>query len=423
MTYNYYLNFNQTCNKIAIKLYLREKKQTFVMHTGEFIEGKAGLSLNEVAKKYWDSKAKIVKSNYIGSPELNEYLISFKNNVMSFIRKLKTENQNISFKDIQKAIIESNKPKTANDFFSVYNDFILLRKNEVRPLTTQKFKTLLNILNDFQTAAKYKIEFATLNLLFKDKFFNYLVETKKNSQNTIAKYFDLLRTFLLWATERKINDNLEFKKFKVKTVPTDIVYLTEIELDRLYNYDFSNALKFDRVRDVFCFLCFTGQRWGDVESFKFSDVRNTEWYLAAAEKTMQFNKIPLQDRALAIIDKYQKQGLSKLPTISNAKTNDYLKDVCKIVGINDIMTYIEFVGSERIETTYKKYELIGTHTGRRSFVTLSLEKGMRAETLMQITGHKDWKSFKKYIKITENIKIKAVNEIWNDNQNKITKIA
>ena len=50
---------------------------------------------------------------------------------------------------------------------------------------------------------------------------------------------------------------------------------------------------------------------------------------------------------------------------------------------------------------------------RRTFVTLSLEKGMRPETLMEITGHKDYKTFKKYIKISSNVKATEMNKIRN----------
>ena len=51
-------------------------------------------------------------------------------------------------------------------------------------------------------------------------------------------------------------------------------------------------------------------------------------------------------------------------------------------------------------TTRPKYELIGTHTARRIFVTLALEGGLWLETLMRITGHKDYKVLNRYLKIT-----------------------
>lgn len=72
----------------------------------------------------------------------------------------------------------------------------------------------------------------------------------------------------------------------------------------------------------------------------------------------------------------------------------------------------EYRGSERIEYVLPKYDYITPHSARRTFVALSLEKGMRPETVMAITGHKDYKTFKKYIKITSKVKEIEVNQIW-----------
>ena len=180
---------------------------------------------------------------------------------------------------------------------------------------------------------------------------------------------DFLKTYLLWAADRGLTSNFEFKKFKMKLTETDVIALTQNELEKIYNFDFSNNLAYDRVRDVFCFCCFTGQRFSDVCKFKFSDVKDNVWNLRQ-QKTKDVNNVPLSNNALAIIDKYQKQGLLKLPTIAIQKTNTLLKDVCKIVGINDEVTITSFKGAERIEVTYKKYELISTHTGRRTYIKM-----------------------------------------------------
>ncbi|WP_262482677.1 tyrosine-type recombinase/integrase [Anditalea andensis] len=50
---------------------------------------------------------------------------------------------------------------------------------------------------------------------------------------------------------------------------------------------------------------------------------------------------------------------------------------------------------------FPKHEVISVHTGRKTFATLSLEKGIPAETVMKITRHSDYKSFQRYIKVTE----------------------
>jgi len=65
-----------------------------------------------------------------------------------------------------------------------------------------------------------------------------------------------------------------------------------------------------------------------------------------------------------------------------------------------------------IECSKPKYEFITTHVARRTFITLSLEKGMRPEVVMEISGHKDWRVFKQYIKIVTKVKEKEM-EKWN----------
>ena len=81
--------------------------------------------------------------------------------------------------------------------------------------------------------------------------------------------------------------------------------------------------------------------------------------------------------------------------------------------MTDPIKQTRFKGSERIETVEPKHKLITTHTARRTFVTLSLEKGMRPETVMSITGHKNYKNFKRYIKLTDKVKKIEMKRIWN----------
>lgn len=414
MTYNYYLNTNKRNKKIGIFLLLRENYQQIYINAKEYIETN-GLSLNQAIEKYWDSKLQRVKSNYIGAMELNQYLSAFKLRYQNLVRAIKIEKPEASFEEIKDYLFEKTKQKQIMDFHTAYSQFIEIRKNEVTLSTTKKFKTLSNILKEFENHTNFKITFKNVDLYFKDMFMDFLINHKKQAPNTISKYFDLLRTFLIWGINRKVHNNKEFEKFKLRTVPVDITYLNEIELQRLFEYDFSYNLAFDRARDVFCFACYTGQRFSDVSNFKFNDVENDVWNLRT-QKTKELNKIPLIDNAISIINKYKQQGLSKLPTISNQKTNYYLKEICKAVKINDVVNIVTYEGSQRVETEKPKYELVTTHTARRTFVTLSLQKGMRQEIVMKITGHTDLKSFKKYVKIADVVKFTEMKKIWNDNE-------
>ena len=72
-----------------------------------------------------------------------------------------------------------------------------------------------------------------------------------------------------------------------------------------------------------------------------------------------------------------------------------------------------FIGKERIEEVIPKYNRISTHTARRTFITISLDKGMRPEIVMSITGHKSYSSFKKYIKLSNYSRQEAMMKTWN----------
>jgi integrase len=90
----------------------------------------------------------------------------------------------------------------------------------------------------------------------------------------------------------------------------------------------------------------------------------------------------------------------KVRAITNQKLNDYLKELGQLAGIDAPVEVIRFRGGVRESTTVAKRERLGCHTGRRTFVTLSLERGLRPETIMKVTGHRGWKSFQRYVNVT-----------------------
>ena len=71
------------------------------------------------------------------------------------------------------------------------------------------------------------------------------------------------------------------------------------------------------------------------------------------------------------------------------------------MSFDEPVQIVRFHGARREEVVYPKFELISVHTARKTVCTLSLEKGMSAEEVMKISGHKDYKSFSRYLKITD----------------------
>ncbi|RPG55231.1 MAG: hypothetical protein CBC56_005720 [Flavobacteriales bacterium TMED96] len=91
--------------------------------------------------------------------------------------------------------------------------------------------------------------------------------------------------------------------------------------------------------------------------------------------------------------------------ISDQKYNDYIKEVCQLAGITEVIHGGKSVNVGTIEKKsyrkkkgmYPKYELVTSHIGRRSFATNYYGK-IPTPLLMSATGHSSEKQFLEYIK-------------------------
>jgi integrase len=178
----------------------------------------------------------------------------------------------------------------------------------------------------------------------------------------------------------------------------------------LYNFDLSENKKLAQVRDIFCFSCATGFRYSDLKQLKREHIKADEIILTII-KTGERLMVPLNPYSIGILSKYR-QHHSPLPMISNQKLNDYVKELCLLAGINEPIEIVRSYGIKREAIIYPKHELISLHCGRKTFVTLSLEKGMSAEQVMACTGHRSYQSFKRYINITGKLKKTAMMKAW-----------
>jgi integrase len=91
-----------------------------------------------------------------------------------------------------------------------------------------------------------------------------------------------------------------------------------------------------------------------------------------------------------------------------------LKEVGKACGVDKPVEVVKFIGGKRINKAVPKYELITTHTGRRTFITNSLEKGMLPKELMQITGHKNFETLMRYFSREKEEVHQKIISIWDD---------
>jgi integrase len=299
---------------------------------------------------------------------------------------------------------------SSTDLVSGYFDmFIQLQgaQNNWATATVTKFKSLQSHLNDFDPGL-------ILPRITDIKLAEFLAYQHKIQlrNTTIAKNVTLMNWFLRWAHKNKFYSGDSHETFRPRLKGSDsrsgdLVYLNWSELQHLLNMPIPDDKEhLQRVRDVFCFCCFTSLRYSDVVNLRKSDVRSDYIYIVTV-KTQDGIKIELNKYAKSILAKYTDipfPGDRALPVISNPKMNEHLKVIGKMAGMEEMLRVVYFMGNQRHEAVYPKYELLTTHCGRRTFIVNSLFLGIPAEVVMKWTGHSDYKAMKPYIKIVDELK-------------------
>ncbi|MGH2612096.1 MAG: site-specific integrase, partial [Rhabdochlamydiaceae bacterium] len=104
-------------------------------------------------------------------------------------------------------------------------------------------------------------------------------------------------------------------------------------------------------------------------------------------------------------------------SISNQKTNEGLKEICQRVSSLQVSaSKTRTQGGMKLTTNYQKWQIVSTHTGRRTFATNAYLQGVPTVTIMAVTGHKTEKAFLKYIKVTPKEHAKIMAGIWAKNK-------
>ena len=285
--------------------------------------------------------------------------------------------------------------------------------------TRKKYETIRFNLKSFQDWRRknglpsFEVTFDFFDEYGLQSFVDYLRDVKKYVNTTIKKDIVMLKVVIRWAYRKRYHNNNMFEAFRpvLKSAQKKVVFFNKKELERLENYEIpENKLYLHRVRDVFLFQCYTGIRYSDLANLRRCDVHEKNIEITTI-KTIDSLRIELNSHSRAILKKYElfnfKKGMA-LPVVSNQKMNDYLHELCKMVGFDDPIRITYYRGYERFDEIKPKYEVVGTHTGRRSFICNALGMGISPQVVMKWTGHSDYKAMKPYIDVADDIKAEAM---------------
>lgn len=403
-TINYFL-YSKTEGKQA-DIFVRlsvSKKNDFIVKTGETID-----------PKEWKEFNKKVPSD-IESERRMQYLDDLK----SFIGK---EIKNY-FRDFSKEWLtevvyrfKHKKSSDAETFMEYIVRFIAeaesgSRKNEdgmnLSKGTITNLKAFKDRLIDYQDnrseklKRSIKIDFENVVIDFYNDFVSYLSD-EGYAQNTIGKHIKTLKMFMSKSLEEKkhTNRDFQFRSFKGISRKSFNVYLTEQELDVLYNKDLTDNPDYDKARDAFLVLCETGLRISDYSkvdvSIKSKENGRKFIHLTQA-KTDGEVVIPVSARLDKILNKHN----GTLPKVRDQYINRDIKKVAELCEFNEVLRWNERKLGKSYEKTCKKWKKISCHTGRRTFCTNAYLAGIEPLKIMMISGHSTESNFLKYIKISK----------------------
>lgn len=365
------------------------------------------------AKEFWNKYAKkrpkdieLINKKAQLEAELNK----LENHILKAFDKISYKNATKEW--LQSVIDQYHNPNAKlgiPDNLVEFIDYYIAVRPELKYGTTKKFQTIKSKL--IKNAGKFGNAPILLHEIDDGFRLKYSEIFSDYNENTITRDLSEIKTICRFAFEKGLKINPEVFKWSFKMSKTPIVYLNEDEILKIeQKKDLPEYL--DNVRDWLLISCYTGQRISDFMRFEKSMIRIEKNKQGKQIHLIEFTQVktnttiavPLHPKVLEILNKRN----GEFPrAISDQKYNDYVKDVCEAAKINE-----RIKGSIMQETkpesgvfrkksgTYKKWELVSSHVGRRSFATNNFGR-IPTRLIMSATGHTKEDMFMKYIGKTQ----------------------
>lgn len=361
----------------------------------------------EVTKSYWTKHHKSNSRDIIirkQQANVNEQCSNLENFILDNFKYTKPETlSNDWLRNIlnpKENAIKKTIPTTLIDYIDYYIDY---RKNEIKESSKRKYNVIKQKLIRMQDHRKAPILIKEVNDSFKNEFIDFC-KFNLYAQNTIQRDFVFIKTFCKHARFLGLETHIHLDGLRIDRANSEKIYLTLDEIAAIETIKQNKLTEsLDNAKDWLIISCYCGQRVSDFMRFTKDMIRienNKSLIEFTQKKTGKIMTVPLHPKIIEILNKRNGQ----FPyAISDQKYNDYIKIVCELAGINQ-MVY----GSKLIETApesgifrkvtkdYRKCDLVSSHIGRRSFATNFYGK-IPTTYLIYVTGHSSEDMFLNYI--------------------------
>lgn len=399
-----------------IKLNLREpntEKETpinvIIRYNGQKLVYSSG---KRIHPSMWDNLSQKAKrsKDFTNSELLNSNLRLIVQGVYEEIERYQKDNQQRFPEPKQlKAILDLRFSRVAETTKKNFFEFIewfslvyapkkqLTKSNETSATSPNTLKTYVTTLRLLKIFAKVNgtFDFKDINLAWYQTFTEWCNSTKNYNPSTIGKHIKVIKTWLRKAEEDGLHSATFYKHqdFRKPSYLSETIYLNRDELALIQNLDLSDRVELDRIRDLFLVGAWTGLRFSDFNRLRSDNIADG-FIRIKTSKTSSQAVIPINAVVRDILVKYD----NNVPNgYANQYMNRQLKVICKMAKIHSSETKTDFVNGKKRITEVKKWQLVSTHTARRSFAT-NLYGLVPNNTIMAITTHKTEAAFLRYLR-------------------------
>lgn len=348
--------------------------------------------------QYWDAEKNKPKRN-CPNKDLIQKLINDKVNLYTeHILDLKTTNRKFTIANLIDKVNGISSSCTVSELFEIHIKQLI---QESRLKYASTFRELKNSLLEFNFH---------LDILFSDidvtwlKNYEAWLRNKGLAPNSIGVRFRTLRAIYNRAIEEKIvkQEYYPFRTYKVSKLHEETMKraISKSDLKNIIYYK-TNDSHTQLAIDIFYFsyLC-AGINFTDIAHLTIDNLIDNR-LVYSRRKTKKLIKIPLQDEALNIIDKYsQAKGFYLFPFLSEFHITDIQKKDRIEKSLKRVNKALKAIGEE-LSLPIK----LTTYVARHSFATVLKRSGVSTSIISESLGHSNEKVTQVYLDSFENSQI------------------
>jgi len=357
----------------------------------------------QVETKHWLQDKQRVSTSSKSHKRTNSLLKLWRDEILQYVDKGEGRLKKTTLREECKRIIHLDAAcyiRKSPLLADVVEEFLKAKSKDVKPSTHSRYTySMSRFVKNATTLKKYRV--AEIDVESIEQIFDYSLSELTN--RTIVMEWSHIITFIRWAGDSKklpehsdviskIND-LKKKRLAKSDNPHEFVELDSDEIERVKALDLSGSLS--KVRDMFMFQIYTALRFSDVKRLQpHMFDHNRQMLILRTQKTSETVELYLSPDAWALAAKHNFD--MKSGNLNSTSYNRQIQLVCKEAGIDQQITLSKYQGNDEIIVSKPKYELVGSHTARRTFIRECQRKGIPLSISMAMSGHKSLETFKRY---------------------------